>query len=188
MKQAQTDSEQLTLIGNDAAIRAEAWDVFEKIKDQLIKSQMNYDIGQIVLEHRTPQKGQAYDTLKIMDQPCIHFKGKKQLSIEVAPKLVPIFERFGVSLKRTANGWGKARYTINLACQLHQPNLGPEIYEVFLYSGNDTFGCCSSYVQCSDAKACIKKDIMFSGRCAYRLNLKQGRIFYGKNNNYPSPL
>jgi len=44
-------------------------------------------------------------------------------------------------------------------------------------------GCCSSYVLCSDAKRCIKPYIAASEGCYYELNLKAGKIFYGKNRN-----
>ena len=46
-----------------------------------------------------------------------------------------------------------------------------------------TFGCCSRYEKCSDAKKCIHPDPVFALGCAYRNNLDSGRIFYGKNRN-----
>ena len=47
----------------------------------------------------------------------------------------------------------------------------------------ETFACCNSFVQCSDAKACLHaKDRNYNG-CYYRKNLESGRIFYGKNRN-----
>ena len=57
-----------------------------------------------------------------------------------------------------------------------------QLYEDCLRD-SDTFGCCGSYLACSDAGHCIKTDIMFAGKCAYRQNLKAGKIFYGKNKN-----
>lgn len=50
-------------------------------------------------------------------------------------------------------------------------------------SQGDTFGCCSSYQKCSDAKKCVRADSMFSLGCTYRKHLEKGRIFYGKNRN-----
>ena len=47
----------------------------------------------------------------------------------------------------------------------------------------ERFGCCSRYEQCSDAKECIHPDFILSRACAYRNNLEEGRIFYGKNRN-----
>lgn len=43
------------------------------------------------------------------------------------------------------------------------------------------FGCCSRYEACSDAYRCIHPDPNMAIRCIYRKNLKQGKIFYGKN-------
>lgn len=43
------------------------------------------------------------------------------------------------------------------------------------------FGCCSHYVECSDAKRCVQQDKILAMDCAYRINLKHGRIFYGVN-------
>lgn len=45
------------------------------------------------------------------------------------------------------------------------------------------FGCCSRYVECSDAMKCIHPDASLSFSCQYRQNLLKGRIFYGKNKN-----
>lgn len=52
-----------------------------------------------------------------------------------------------------------------------------------LVLASDSFGCCSRYEACSDAKRCIHPDQEFSSACAYRKNLEEGRIFYGKNKN-----
>ena len=45
------------------------------------------------------------------------------------------------------------------------------------------FGCCSRYEACSDAMRCIHPDSDMAIKCAYRKNLKKGKIFYGKNKN-----
>jgi hypothetical protein len=44
-------------------------------------------------------------------------------------------------------------------------------------------GCCHRYVECSDALHCLNDNIEISFSCAYRQNLLNGRIFYGKNKN-----
>lgn len=46
-----------------------------------------------------------------------------------------------------------------------------------------TFGCCSRYLKCSDAKECVHEDKQYAKGCAYYSNLKNGKIFYGKNRN-----
>ena len=47
----------------------------------------------------------------------------------------------------------------------------------------ETFGCCHRYVECSDQRKCLHPDILHSKGCMYRVNLENGRIFYGKNKN-----
>lgn len=45
------------------------------------------------------------------------------------------------------------------------------------------FGCCNSFILCSDARRCLhENDVDYVG-CQYRQNLEAGRIFYGKNRN-----
>lgn len=56
------------------------------------------------------------------------------------------------------------------------------IAEATVVIAGDTFGCCSRYEACSDAKKCIHPNAVFVA-CAYKKNLEQGRIFYGKNRN-----
>jgi len=55
-------------------------------------------------------------------------------------------------------------------------------YEIKRTHG-DLFGCCSKYVQCSDSEKCVHEDFLLSLGCQYRINLLEGRIFYGKNKN-----
>lgn len=45
------------------------------------------------------------------------------------------------------------------------------------------FDCCSRYMECSDAKACVHPDKSFALGCGYRKVLHSGLIFYGKNRN-----
>lgn len=45
------------------------------------------------------------------------------------------------------------------------------------------FGCCSKYLECSDARKCVHENSDYAEGCAYNKNLKNGKIFYGKNRN-----
>ncbi len=47
---------------------------------------------------------------------------------------------------------------------------------------DDVFGCCNEFKVCSDNMACLK-NLKFSARCMYKVNLEAGRIFYGINRN-----
>lgn len=57
------------------------------------------------------------------------------------------------------------------------------IYCLSNYQSSNTFGCCSRFVECSDAKECVHENKIYSMGCMYRKNLDAGRIFYGKNKN-----
>ena len=50
-------------------------------------------------------------------------------------------------------------------------------------SATDMFGCCSRYLECSDAKYCIYPDKKDARGCMYKVNLDNGKIFYGENRN-----
>lgn len=43
------------------------------------------------------------------------------------------------------------------------------------------FGCCSRYLECSDAKKCVNPDKELALKCYYLKNLRKGLIFYGDN-------
>lgn len=47
----------------------------------------------------------------------------------------------------------------------------------------EPFGCCNSFIQCSDQLECLHKGKKSYLGCHYRKNLESGRIFYGKNKN-----
>lgn len=49
--------------------------------------------------------------------------------------------------------------------------------------GGESFGCCSRYIECSDAKKCIHPNQLTAMACIYKKSLESGRIFYGKNRN-----
>jgi hypothetical protein len=61
------------------------------------------------------------------------------------------------------------------------------VYPIYIYCLNliqvDTFGCCNSFIECSNKKECVSKDREFYLGCCYRRNLENGKIFYGKNKN-----
>ena len=55
--------------------------------------------------------------------------------------------------------------------------------ESFFMEGGSAFGCCARYEKCSDAKKCVHENRLYALGCAYYHNLREGRIFYGKNKN-----
>lgn len=73
--------------------------------------------------------------------------------------------------------------------EINDINIIPYIKENILYclsnysSKARTFGCCSKFIECSDAKKCLHENKLYATSCSYRKNLEAGRIFYGKNRN-----
>lgn len=73
--------------------------------------------------------------------------------------------------------------------EINDTNIIPYIKDNILYclsnysSKAKTFGCCSRFTECSDAKKCVHVNKLYSTACSYRKNLESGRIFYGKNKN-----
>lgn len=56
-------------------------------------------------------------------------------------------------------------------------------YCVDNYESGSSFGCCSLFEECSNAKQCIHENKLYSKGCSYRRNLNDGKIFYGANRN-----
>lgn len=57
------------------------------------------------------------------------------------------------------------------------------LYCLANYESKNSFGCCSRFIECSDAKKCVHENKVYSMGCKYRANLDMGKIFYGKNKN-----
>ena len=80
-----------------------------------------------------------------------------------------------------------ARYDVLV--RLENEELLPYIERLMRYrltqykSKEPTYGCCHLYEKCSDAKKCISKEKIYATVCAYKKNLDEGRIFYGRNRN-----
>lgn len=56
-------------------------------------------------------------------------------------------------------------------------------YSVNTFEPADKFGCCSKYIECSNAKRCLHENLFYAKACFYRKNLESGKIFYGENKN-----
>ncbi len=50
-------------------------------------------------------------------------------------------------------------------------------------NSEESFGCCSKYLECSDKKRCVNDNIRLRFSCQYKKNLDNGKIFYGINQN-----
>lgn len=54
------------------------------------------------------------------------------------------------------------------------------------YESTSSFGCCSKFELCSNARKCLHENKLYSKGCKYRKNLESGKIFYGQNTNNSS--
>lgn len=51
------------------------------------------------------------------------------------------------------------------------------------HSKSKTFGCCSRFIECSDALKCVHENKLYATSCTYKHHLESGKVFYGKNKN-----
>ncbi len=57
-------------------------------------------------------------------------------------------------------------------------------YELRVYESKAaSFGCCSRFNDCSDARECVHENKLYACACSYKRHLDNGEIFYGKNKN-----
>ena len=159
---------------------AEAY--YKEIVKVLEDSGLGYDLKQIQLEYRQQDKDDAYEAILICKTPCFHIKGRKTKYLYMHGSFTKLLDEKGYIYEpATSSRWARIAISEFPGFEMFNEPL-QKLYEACLQA-SDTFGCCASYMECSDAKKCIKNDIMFAGRCAYRQNLIAGRIFYGKNRN-----
>lgn len=150
-------------------------------------TKLGYDTSMIKVEIVRPKKSEAYERLYIetvdekgQAQTQTLFKPSKKGYVQCPPVVAKELANVGVQLEPAPSGsW--SRLPINALDFTAYPSAAQEIFEAALRRNG--YGCCSRYLECSDAKRCVHPDIMFAVQCAYRKNLMAGRIFYGKNAN-----
>ena len=107
--------------------------------------------------------------------------GKKKSRIEIDPSYVSDPEAISSTTSYSASGVLFLNYggdfnlgafldVVKVVCDDKRSNVTVE-----------RFGCCSSYVECSDVKCCLHEENFEYLGCYYRENLEVGRIFYGVN-------
>lgn len=157
---------------------------YQAICNSIASTKENYDLNQIELRYVEPAKSKAYYAICFLkpSNTFIKFIGEKKKYIEIKPSLVKYFTELGYSIeyRKSAASW--PRMSLDTTHDFAKnPEFCTKIYDYFLCENG--FDCCSAYEQCSDAKRCIRTDLMFAGQCTYRQKLKQGIIFFGKNKN-----
>lgn len=111
--------------------------------------------------------------------------GKNKKYISINPNLKKLLDNYTFIKTETIKSDPWTRLLFNNQNDLEKMNpLFLRIYdEVYLMSSTDRFGCCSRYLECSDAKKCVNSNQILARGCVYRLNLIDGKIFYGENRN-----
>lgn len=92
-------------------------------------------------------------------------------------------EHWGIEKELSGTGCRKVR--IPMDSDMLIPLLKECVdYSVRNYESKATrFGCCSHFMECSDAKHCVHPNKLYACACYYKANLDQGKIFYGVNKN-----
>lgn len=98
-------------------------------------------------------------------------------------KFTKMFDDAGISYSKTESGNAIRLNEMEFVAASSNPHFSSIIEHIILQSFNYArFGCCSRYLECSDAKKCVHKDIFYaSAACQYKSHLDKGEIFYGKN-------
>lgn len=154
--------------------------IISEFRNALAQPEYQYDLKKLECEYRAPLRSKPYTALLLFGQPCINFKGERLSYMLISPRIEPLFIADNIPLE-TASSSQWARIETSKFSFVNHEGLAVKIYEFYLSS--EGFDCCSHYMECSSARRCIHKDIMFAGQCRYRQKLLSGIIFYGQNRN-----
>ena len=159
---------------------------------QLVKSALEATLAKdnlapqcIIYRAGNAEKSQ-YSSVYLFNENCIFcricFRGKQHY-LSVPAKYESRIPD-GINYKILTSDPSYCRIPLNSVddLRLHETMLC-EILDAQIDTFPVEFGCCSRYEACSDAMKCIHPDSDMAIKCAYRKNLKQGKVFYGKNKN-----
>ena len=156
--------------------------LMDKIRDMLTKN--NYRINDI--EIRKSQAKQNNKKISFMVSPREDERTKyAEYQYDVNGKYKLLMDKRYIDVvseldfKKRSDDWLQLEFSDDCSCC-------DVLYKLTLealnkYSPSYKFGCCSKYVECSDAGKCLHQDKLHANGCAYNGNLKEGRIFYGRN-------
>jgi hypothetical protein len=130
------------------------------------------------------KKNKGFDTIWFCGLAVLRFQDKKDKTLLGVPE--KYYSLFGLAdritiIKQQAN-WN----TIELDNEIGNTILQEAdvvFRQSFKDSASDVFGCCSRYEECSNEKLCVHPEKEMARGCMYKINLDNGRIFYGANRN-----
>lgn len=111
----------------------------------------------------------------------IHFRVKSSSFMEIGNKYANLFP--GDSILSADAHWCKIRLLDKDDVFKYITQLVSIYNNLLAVTSGEQFGCCSRFMECSDARKCIHPDALFAAACIYRRNLENGKIYYGKNRN-----
>ena len=135
----------------------------------------------------------GFKTLYFCDIAVIKLPSlKSERRIEIAKKYYTLFG-LRLDTNKTDNGAGWLKIILDEEIIDDVLSHVNDVYKkCYKDSAEFTFGCCGSFIKCSDAKECIYNKTLyfnnikrFPSGCMYKDNLDQGKIFYGENKNNP---
>lgn len=169
----------------------EVQDIFEMIKDMIrpeylqgselkLKENKSRYCSIVVSSEKTAYRSQSVHNL-LLARGC-----NRRGYICFSSKYAPLFQAASIEFSPES----PLSKFIMIDCFLFSPlsgkasELSKILNKIFIdLFSFPAFGCCSSYVECSDARHCVHTDLAYATACQYRANLESGRIFYGKNQN-----
>lgn len=127
----------------------------------------------------------------VQNKSYIAVKAKHLLAVKVDPKRTGVRIEYRSTYDEKFTGYeithlkdGMSRIVVpSFQGVLALAPVLSEIAVAEVVIAGESFGCCGRYEACSDARKCVHPDQLFAAACAYKKNLEQGRIFYGKNKN-----
>lgn len=157
---------------------------FEELKS-IVASHPDYTEGDFEIKFNM-----GFETLWLCNNAVIRaIYQKNEDHLEVVKKY---FQLFGLGEPDSNASWIRITMSDQVANTIFY-GAKSVFKQCYKDSAEYTFGCCSRFIECSDAKKCTckkehdyKNAKRFPSGCLYKDNLEQGLIFYGKNKNYPS--
>lgn len=166
-------SEQLDLFGGN-----DSHNIYSVIEPALIEVLDKNTIDHKYLQFR---QNKGYNAVAFRNVILFTYKiGKKTNWLHIPFKYKSLFPEHLLSKCSINNGMIK----FNLERPEEIETLGFLLANILDKAIDDfpkDFGCCSRYVECSNLKKCINPNKELAMNCQYKINLKQGRIFYGVN-------
>lgn len=156
-----------------------------------IKKQDNINDGEYLIEIFEPEypaindagvKKGVISSLLILKEA--HLKTETRYNIIIQEKFFNmIAEPDNATIKRTKSS-DYVTVTYNEPNDSYLDYINSVInLRVRTYKSKESFGCCSKFNACSDAKKCLHENVLYATGCKYRQSLDEGKIFYGKNRN-----